>query len=119
MGDERMTLLKGTLDLLVLRALEAGPRHGYGVARWLDRATDGTLLPEEGTLYPALHRLERKGWIQPRWGRSEKGRRARFYSLTEGGRTRLDAEREGWTRYVEAVGKALAHEPLADARDPA
>lgn len=105
---DKLNLLKGTVDLLILKALEEGPRHGYGVAEWIGDVTDGTLLMEEGTLYPALHRLERKRLIEAEWGVSENNRRAKFYRLTAAGRRRLDAEARDWARYAAAVGQALA-----------
>jgi PadR family transcriptional regulator len=107
MGDASLSLLRGTLDLLILRALAAGPRHGYEVSEWLDVTTDGTLLLEEGTLYPALHRLERKGWLEAEWGLSENNRRAKYYRLTTAGRGRLGEEAASWSRYADAVAKAL------------
>jgi PadR family transcriptional regulator PadR len=107
MGDASLTLLRGTLDLLILRSLVAGPRHGYEVSEWLEVATDGTLLLEEGTLYPALHRLERKGWLEAEWGVSENNRRAKYYRLTPAGGRRLSEEAASWRRYADAVAKAL------------
>lgn len=104
-------LLRGTLDLLILRALSAGPRHGYGIAEWLDASTDGTLTLEEGSLYPALQRLERKGWVSATWGRSENNRRARFYALTPKGEAQLERELSEWQSYTEAMAKALGQEP--------
>jgi transcriptional regulator len=103
-------LLQGTLDMLVLKALAWGPRHGYAVARWIRETTDGTLEVEEGALYTALHRLEGRGWLESRWGRSENGRRAKFYDLTSGGRKALVSESRRWTEYAEAVFKVLAAE---------
>jgi PadR family transcriptional regulator PadR len=107
MGDTSLSLLRGTLDLLILRALAGGPRHGYEISEWLDVATDGTLLLEEGTLYPALHRLERKGWLEAEWGVSENNRRAKYYTLTPAGKRRLTEEAASWSRYADAVAKAL------------
>ena len=101
-------LLRSTLDLLVLKSLTWGPRHGYGVAEWVHLSTGGHLLLEEGTLYPALHRLEAKGWIEPEWGVSENNRRAKFYTLAVKGRSTLRAERSTWERYVTACARALA-----------
>lgn len=106
---DNLSLLKGTVDLLILKGLESGPTHGYAVAEWIGSVTDGTLLMEEGTLYPALHRLERKRLVEAEWGLSENKRRARFYRLTPAGRRRLEAEARDWARYAEAVGQALAH----------
>jgi transcriptional regulator len=107
MGDSSLNLIRGTLDLLILRALAAGPRHGYEISEWLEAATDGTLLLEEGTLYPALHRLEGKGWLDAEWGVSENNRRAKYYRLTPAGKRRLGQEAASWTRYADAVAKAL------------
>ncbi len=104
---DSLNLIKGTVDVLILRALEGGPRHGYGVAEWIDEITDGTLLLEEGTLYPALHRLQRKRFVDAEWGLSENNRRAKFYRLTPAGRKRLDRDRADWSRYARAVGQAL------------
>ncbi len=100
-------ILRGTLDLLVLKALSWGPRHGYGVAKWVELATADVLQVGEGSLYPALHRLEEKGWIRSEWGTSENNRRAKYYDLTGQGRRQLDAEVASWRRYAEAVYAAL------------
>jgi transcriptional regulator len=100
-------LIRGTLDLLVLKALSTGEKHGYAVTEWIDRATSGRLLVEEGTLYPALHRLERKGMIEAEWGYSEKNRRAKYYLLTARGRKRLEREEATWKSYSAAVEQAL------------
>jgi transcriptional regulator len=104
----RIELIKGTLDMLVLKALAAGPAHGYAIARWLEQATDDALRVEEGSLYPALHRLERRGLVESDWGYSENNRRARYYSLTRAGRKWLERERESWGVFVEAVAKVMA-----------
>lgn len=101
-------LLRSTLELLILKSLTWGPRHGYGVADWVKQSTGGELLIEEGTLYPALHRLEAKGWIEPEWGVSENNRRAKFYKLGTRGRAALKAETSTWQRYVASVARALA-----------
>src|SRR4029434_3126755 len=111
MGD-RMTqpapdILRGTLDLLILKALTWGPAHGYGVARWIQHATNDALAVREGTLSPALHRLEERGWISATWGASENNRQAKFYALTRRGRTQLRAETANWQRYAAAVFAAL------------
>lgn len=100
-------ILRGTLDLLVLRALSWGPLHGYGVARWIEFATDDALAVGEGTLYPALHRLEERGWIAASWGASENNRHAKFYALTRTGSARLRVEADNWRRYAAAVFAAL------------
>jgi transcriptional regulator len=100
-------ILRGTLDLLILRALSWGTSHGYDVARWIEFATEDALAVGEGTLYPALHRLEERGWVMAKWGLSENNRRAKFYSLTPRGRAQLRVETENWTRYARAVFAAL------------
>jgi len=107
MTDSNLNLLRGTVDLLILKSLTWEAKHGYSISEWIDAVTDGTLLMEEGTLYPALHRLKRKGWIESEWGLSENNRRAKFYQLTGAGRARLDSETTSWQRYSEAVAKAL------------
>ena len=105
--DETLDLLKGTLDVLVLKALTWGPRHGYAVARWIEDATNGTLQIEEGALYHALHRLEKRGWVTSEWGLSDANRRAKYYKLAPSGRKQLVAQTATWTRYAEAVFAAL------------
>ena len=102
-----MNLLQGTLDLLVLKALMPGARHGYAVARWVSETTDGTLDIEEGALYTALHRMQKRGWLESEWGLSENNRRARYYSLTNAGRRQLEDELSVWVRYAEAVFKVV------------
>jgi transcriptional regulator len=108
-ADDR-GLLQGTLDLLILKTLSWGAAHGYGIASWIEQITDDALRVEEGSLYPALHRLERKGLVEAEWGVSENNRKAKFYALTEAGRAELVARTEGWQRLVEVVGKALKNE---------
>jgi transcriptional regulator len=100
-------ILRGTFDLLILKALSWGPAHGYAVARWIEGATGDALEVGEGTLYPALHRLEERGWVTASWGPSENNRRAKFYALTPAGRARLRAEVTNWRRYAAAVFAAL------------
>ncbi len=100
-------LLRGTLDLLILKAVSWGPRHGYAVAEWVQSVTDDALLVEEGPLYTALHRLERKAWLKSEWGYSDTNRKAKYYELTRTGRQQLRTEVSSWERYVVAVGKAL------------
>jgi PadR family transcriptional regulator PadR len=100
-------LLQGTLDVLVLKTLSWGPMHGYGIARWLQQVTDDVLQIEEGSLYPALHRMERKGWIASEWGLSENNRRAKYYKLTAEGRKQLRAEATTWSVFSQAVSKVL------------
>ena len=101
-------LQPGTLDLLILKALSGGPAHGYAVARWIERATNDVLAVGEGTLYPALHRLEERELIEAEWGVSENNRRAKYYTLTPEGRRWLRAETAAWQRYAGAVLKALS-----------
>jgi PadR family transcriptional regulator len=101
-------LMQGTLDLLVLRTLTWGPMHGYAVARHIRERSRDVILVEEGALYPALHRLERRGWIEAEWGLSENNRRAKFYELTVAGREQLRRELATWTRYTEAVARVLS-----------
>ena len=100
-------LLHGTLDALVLKTLTWGPRHGYAIARWLEDATEHTIQVEEGSLYPALYRMERKGWIEAEWGLSETNRKVKFYQLTAAGRARLKVELAQWSGFSAAVGKVL------------
>ena len=100
-------LLQGTLDLLVLKTLSWGPRHGYGVARWLEDTTDDALHIEEGSLYPALYRLERRGLIEASWGTSEIGKRIKIYSLTKTGRAQLKSESAEWNQFSAAVAKVM------------
>jgi len=107
MAQSHLNLLQGTLDLLVLEALNGQPNHGYGVARWVREITAGTLAIEEGALYTSLHRMERRGWIVSEWGISENNRKAKFYALTAAGRRQLAAEAKTWARYAEAVFKVL------------
>lgn len=113
MAEANLSLLQGTLDILVLKALIFGPRHGYAVARWIRETTDGELEIEEGALYTALHRLEKRKWLRSEWGLSENNRRAKFYALTAEGRSQLAAGEQTWTRYAEAVFKVLAAEVTA------
>lgn len=102
-----MELVQGTLDVLVLKALQWGPRHGYAVTRWIKATTRDVLAVEEGALYPALHRLERKGMVESEWGVSENNRRAKFYQLTPRGRGALAAETASWAEYARAVDRVL------------
>jgi len=99
--------LHGTLDMLVLKILEVGPLHGYAIAVRLERLSRDVLSVEEGSLYPALYRMERRGWLASAWSVTEKGRRARFYKLTRTGRAQLDAETASWLRLTTAVGDVL------------
>jgi PadR family transcriptional regulator PadR len=100
-------LLHGTLDTLVLKTLAAGRRHGYAIAQSIEEATEGVVIVEEGSLYPALYRMERKGWLDAEWGVSELGRRAKFYRLTVRGRKQLSAQTSEWTRFAAAISRVL------------
>ena len=100
-------LLQGTLAILILKALLTGPAHGYAVARWVEATTDDVLRIEEGSLYPALRRLEDNGWVTSEWGLSENNRRARFYTLTAAGRKQLVVERREFDRLIVAIHKVL------------
>jgi transcriptional regulator len=106
-----MHLVRGTVDALILKALSAGPLHGYGIADFVHETTRGVLEIEDGALYRALHRMEQRGWLKAEWGVSAQGRRAKFYSLTAAGRRRLEAEQRDWARYTEAVGRVFASRP--------
>lgn len=108
-------ILRGTLDLVVLKALSWGPAHGYAVARWIQQATGDALRVEEGTLYPALYRLEERGWITAEWGLSENNRRARYYRITPAGRRQLRVETAGWERYARAIFALLEAPARPDA----
>jgi transcriptional regulator len=101
-------LLHGALDALILKTLAAGPSHGYGIARFIEDTTGEAVLIEDGSLYPALYRLERKGWVEAEWGTSELGRRAKLYRLTEAGRTQLAAEMATWKKFAAGVQKVFA-----------
>ena len=104
-----LDLLQGTLDVLILKTLSWGkPLHGYAIARWLQQVTDDVLRIEEGSLYPALHRAERKGWVESEWGLSENNRRAKYYKLTPDGRKQLRAEASTWSVFSLAVSKVLS-----------
>lgn len=104
----RLDLLQGTLDMLILKALTWGPNHGYGVARWIEERTKDALLIEEGSLYPALHRMTRRGWLAAQWGVSENNRRARYYRLTAGGRAQLLEETRSWRQFSQVVSLVLS-----------
>jgi len=100
-------LLSGTLDLLVLQVLNGGALHGFAIAERIHSLSRDVLIVEEGSLYPSLYRMEAKGWIEPEWGQSEKGRRAKFYTLTREGKRQLAAERQIWDRVAVAIGNVL------------
>jgi len=107
---ERIALLQGTLDLLILRTLVFGPEHGLGIARAIQRESDDVLLVDHGSLYPALQRLEGQGWVKAKWGISDNNRRARFYELTATGRRQLTMEAGQWRKLVAAIGRVLGPE---------
>ena len=100
-------MLHGTLDALILKTLSWGVRHGYGIAKWIEEATDEAVIVEEGSLYPALYRMERRGLIEADWGVSELGRKAKFYRITAKGRRQLAADTEQWARFATGVSKVL------------
>jgi transcriptional regulator len=101
----------GTLDVLILKALSWGPMHGYGIGRWIRQTTEDVLTVQEGALYPALHRLQRRGWLDEEWGVTETGREAKYYRLTPAGRRQLRSEVERWRAYARAVSAALDAAP--------
>jgi len=101
------TLLHGSLDALILKTLAAGPRHGYAIAKYIEDVSSETVIVEEGSLYPALYRMERRGWLEAEWGESELGRRAKLYRLTRQGRAQLAAETAAWLQFVAGVSKIL------------
>jgi transcriptional regulator len=110
MGDERIELPQGTLDLLILKGLAAGPLHGWAISERLHQVSKALVQVPQGSLYPALHRLERQGWIEAEWGASDNNRRAKFYRLTRAGRRRLADETESWAKLSRAVRLVLALE---------
>ena len=104
---EQLDLLKGTLDLLILRTLQSGPMHGWAISERIEQISEDVLQVNQGSLYPALHRLEHQGWIEPEWGVSELGRRARFYNLTALGRKQLEIESKNWDTLSAAIGRVM------------
>ena len=107
MSRSPVDFLPGTLESLILKTLTQGAMHGYGIARWLEATTAQTLIVEEGSLYPALYRMEKRGWIEAEWGTSELGRRAKFYRLTRKGRQQLASDTEAWAAFAHAVNRVL------------
>ena len=105
--SKKLDLLQGTLDMLILKTLELGPRHGYSIAERIEQVSKDVLLVEEGSLYPALHRLAKRGWIQAEWGTSENNRKAKYYALTSSGRKQLQSEAHDWTRLSEAITRVM------------
>lgn len=110
-GNQKTALLQGTLDMLILRSLQRGPSHGYDVARWIQAASNDALVVEEGSLYPALHRMERRGWIVSEWGKSLSNRRAKYYKLTPSGRAQLQREVHAWEALVQSISLVLSAKP--------
>jgi transcriptional regulator len=110
MAASDLDLVRGTLDLMVLKALSWGPMHGLAALRWIERATNDRLQIEEGALYPALHRMEQRGWLAAEWGYTDANRKAKFYRLTPAGRKQLTHELSRWSRYTEAVELVIAAE---------
>ncbi len=109
--DTRLPLLKGTLDLLILKALSCTPTHGYGLATWLERHSDGDLVADDSALYQALHRMEGRGLVEAEWGVTENRRRARYYQLTAMGRQHLESAATTWQRYADSVSAILSIDP--------
>src|SRR6516164_2596810 len=107
MTDQGIDLPQGTLDLLILRTLSLGPNHGWGISERIHQISSKVLQVQQGSLYPALHRLERRGWIKARWGASDNNRRAKFYELTKTGRRQLEIEREAWEKLAAVVSQIL------------
>jgi PadR family transcriptional regulator PadR len=113
MARLRSEMLRGSLEVLILKTLSWGPAHGYAVASWIEQIAGDVLSIEEGSLYPALHRLEQRGWVDSQWGISDNNRRAKYYRLTAEGESHLRAEASAWDQFVGAVGKVLhsTHRP--------
>ena len=107
MSSERIDLPQGTLDLLILKTVALGPQHGWAISERIQQISSSVLHVQQGSLYPALHRLERRGWIKAHWGASENNRRAKFYELTRAGRKQLEAEADSWRKLAAAVGQVL------------
>ena len=112
--DQRLELLQGTLDMLVLRTLQWGPRHGHGIGQAIRLQSDDLLKVETGSLYPALHRLVKRGWLKAEWGVSEANQRARYYQLTAAGKTQLAREQDRWSRLVHAIGRIMNPSPAGE-----
>jgi len=107
MGERRLDLPQGTLDLLMLRALSLGPLHGWGISERVQQMSREALRIQQGSLYPSLHRLERKGWIKARWGTSDQNRQAKYYELTRAGRRALEQQQSDWARLTAAIAHVL------------
>jgi transcriptional regulator len=111
--DKRLELLQGTLDMLILRTLQWGPRHGHGIGQAIRSQSDDLLRVETGSLYPALHRLEKRGWLRAEWGVSEANQKAKYYQLTAAGKAQLLREQDRWSQLVSAIARVMSPEPLA------
>ena len=109
--DDRLELLQGTLDMLVLRTLQWGPRHGHGIGQAIRSQSDDVLKVETGSLYPARHRLEKRGWLKSEWGVSEANQRAKYYQLTTAGKAQLAREQNRWSQLVHAIGRIMNPAP--------
>jgi PadR family transcriptional regulator PadR len=112
--DRRLELLQGTLDMLILRTLQWGPRHGHGIGQTIRAQSDDLLKVETGSLYPALHRLEKRGWLESEWDLSEANQRAKFYRLTDAGKAQLLREQDRWSQLVHAIGRIMNVAPEQD-----
>lgn len=115
--DRRLELLQGTLDMLILRTLQWGPQHGHGIGQAIGRQSDDLLRIETGSLYPALHRLERHGWLKAQWGVSEANQRAKYYRLTAAGRAQLSREQNRWSQLVDAIGRIMKPVPASSGHE--
>lgn len=115
--DKRLDLLQGTLDMLILRTLQWGPQHGHGIGQAIRSQSDDLLRIETGSLYPALHRLEKKGWLKSEWNLSDANQRAKFYRLTPTGKAQLLRERDRWSQMVDAIGRVMNPSPATDSKD--
>src|SRR5512135_1133697 len=113
-ADRRLELLQGTLDMLVLRTLQWGPRHGHGIGQTIRAQSDDLLKVETGSLYPALHRLVKRGWLKAEWGVSEANQRAKYYRLTPSGRAQLIREQDRWSQLVRAIGRIMNPAPASE-----
>jgi PadR family transcriptional regulator PadR len=112
--QRRLELLQGTLDMLILRTLQWGPQHGHGIGQAIRAQSDDLLKVETGSLYPALHRIEKRGWLKSEWGISEANQRAKYYRLTPAGKAHLVSERDRWSQLVDAIGRVMNPAPAAE-----
>ena len=107
MVENKREILRGTLDMLILKTISLAPMHGLGISRRIEQITNGVFQVKPGSLFPALHRMEQEGWVSGEWGESENNRRAKYYELTDAGKARLGEEQKGWSRLVLTIGKVL------------